>query len=256
MENVENEAPPGAAPTLPAPGPLKWTTRATSSGPPGTQPPITSQGSLPTCTTHSLAKCIQAWFDKKGCKSDCLENCEKHGFDVTFEHVYKKLIAIHGECAKYPWDFHNTEVTVEVTTKGFQNVSKKTITVKIEVQTYKTRNYHWEDSNNPIVSSPRHFTAIGCLETPLGNHAVYIKSYNPQNKEVDTINSHGPNGELGPLYDTNTLIKGGRYDFYQVDLIRLTNVQAANHQPMDQKDHDVTDSGLPSAEEEKKISRS
>ena len=123
-----------------------------------------------------MATCIQAWLDQKGCKSDCLDNCEK--FDAEFQQVYRNLIAIHGEiCARYPWEFHNKEVTVEVTAKRLQNSPKQTRTVKIEVQTTETRtktktetrNYHWEDSTNPKVSSPKDFTAIGCLETLQGS---------------------------------------------------------------------------------------
>ena len=197
---------------------LQWnrTTRK-----PGAQPHITDQGSLNTCSTHSLAKCIQAWLDK-------------HGFDIEFQETYDKLIAIHGtdqeDCKKSPHEFHNTEVTVEVAAK-VSPLPKQIMTIKIEVQTTNTRASHWEDPKNSMVSSPRDFIAIGCLETPNGNHAVYIKSYDPNAWEVQTINSHGGGGELGLLNDTTTMTKGGRYEFYQVDLIQLTNVQATNHSP-------------------------
>ena len=151
---------------------------------------------------------------------------------MTFKHVFEKLIAVHGKSeegrGKFPSEFHNKEATVEVTAKEFPSSPKQSMTIKIEVQTTQTRNYHWEDSNNPEVLSPKHFTAIGCLETPLKNaknenenHAVYIKSYNPEKAQVETINSWGIHGELGPLNDTKTTLKGGphpgSYEFYQVD---------------------------------------
>ena len=199
---------------------LQWnrTTRK-----PGAQPHITDQGSLNSCSTHSLAK---------------------YGFDIEFQETYDKLIAIHGtdqeDCKKSPHEFHNTEVTVEVASK-VSPLPKQIMTIKIEVQTTNTRASHWEDPKNSVVSSPRDFIAIGCLETPNGNHAVYIKSYDPNAWEVQTINSHGGGGELGLLNDTATMVNGGRYEFYQVDLIRLTNVQPTQHQPLDPRGQDVPD---------------
>lgn len=208
-----------------APGPLQWKLA------PGAPPQTTDQRNLNTCSTHSLAKCIQAWLDK-------------HGFDIEFQETYDKLIAIHGtdqeDCKKSPHEFHNTEVTVEVASK-VSPLPKQIMTIKIEVQTTNTRASHWEDPKNSMVSSPRDFIAIGCLETPNGNHAVYIKSYDPNAWEVQTINSHGVGGELGLLNDTATMVNGGRYEFYQVDLIRLTNVQPTHHQPLDPRGHDVPD---------------
>ena len=42
---------------------------------------------------------------------------------------------------------------------------------------------------------------------------------------LETINSWGSNNELDLLNDTGTLINGGKYEFYQVDLIKLSDPQ-------------------------------
>ena len=38
-----------------------------------------------------MANWIQAWLQQKGCKSECLDNCEK--FDVEFQQLYTDFIA-------------------------------------------------------------------------------------------------------------------------------------------------------------------
>ena len=93
-------------------------------------------------------------------------------------------------------------------------VSGRQGSIKIGVTKTLTNNKPWKSiwTIPAKVSSPFDFLAVGCLMLPT-SHAVYIKSFDPLTGLVETINSHGLNGQLGPVPD-NT--------FYEVNEISLT----------------------------------
>ena len=114
-------------------------------------------------------------------------------------------------------EFQDKEVTVK---EKFADGSSsgRTIRLKIKVKTTKTEGKHWGPEDCGFARSPYDFLAVGCLEVPEGNHAVFIKYYNPQTRMVKTINSHDQEGELGAKKD------GWVRDanFHNVNSIQLT----------------------------------
>ena len=219
--------------------PLVW--RNDQSLAPGTGPATTQQGNLLTCSSHSMAKVIQDSLDDQRFEAD-------HG------DVLHSLLALFGEnqtrasvhapspaqapalipgqapgarkigspaqpMAHHLHEFQDKEVTV---TEKFADGSSsgKTIRLKIQVKTTKTEGKHWGPEDCGFARSPYYFLAVGCLEVPEGNHAVFIKYYNPQTRMVKTINSHGQEGELGAKKDGWVRDT----DFHEVNVVQLEKI--------------------------------
>ena len=196
---------------------------------PGTQPFTTDQGTLPTCSSHAVAKAVMDWLDNKG-------------FDADHSDILVSLLALFGEgtvshgapgarpvgvatssppVARHLQEFHDRHIRiVEKLPDGTS--SGRVITVKIRIKTNKTHNKHWGPDTNPFLRSPYDFLAVGVLQMPEGNHAVFVKYYNPKTRMVKTINSHGQRGELGPSKD------GWVEDtqFHELHLVRITKISA------------------------------
>ena len=194
---------------------------------PGTQPFTTHQGALPTCSSHAVAKAIMDWLDDKR-------------FDADFEDILSSLLAFFGEdilslgplgkrsfgvpassrpVARHLQEFHDKDIKiVERLPDGTS--SGREVALRIKIKTNKTYNKHWGPETNPFIRSPHDFLAVGVLQIPGGNHAVFVKYYNPRTRMVKTINSHGENGELGPKND------GWIEDteFQELHLVRLTQI--------------------------------
>ena len=51
----------------------------------------------------------------------------------------------------------------------------RVITLKMRLKTNKTHNKHWGPDTNPFIRSPYDFLAVGVLQIPEGNHAVFVK---------------------------------------------------------------------------------
>ena len=109
------------------------------------------------------------------------------------------------------------------------------MTVPLGVNSWYTWNAPWPiilpERKNDLRTSSVDILAIGLLQLTQGdpdsNHAVYIESYNTRTHEVQTINSWGNQGELGPRDQAGQLTLRGNgvlkeEDFYAVCFVGLS----------------------------------
>ena len=163
--------------------------------PTGTEPKPSDQGMTKTCASHALAKTIQAWLNAQGWDADHRD---------LVNSLLNKFPVKSREFPRNPDKFNDLEIVVtEKDEKG--EVSGRTMTVHIKVQTVETHGLSWTTKNKKkqVWTSPKDMLAVGCFwYNSTETHAAYIKSYNSSTKKVETINSHGDAGELPAMDDT------------------------------------------------------
>ena len=186
---------------------------------PGTEPKPSDQKKWPICTYHAMAKCIQ-------------QGLHDHGIDADHDEVVDSLLELFGddcESRRHPKELDSKTIRVIERCDKTGQQTGRCFLVTLRVNNAPTGNKPWPklmpDTDRELRTSSKDILAVGLLllsqNDPKSAHAVYIKSYNTRTHEVQTINSHGNEGELGPRRDG--VLK--EEDFYAICFVRLSAFQ-------------------------------
>ena len=135
--------------------------------PTGTEPQPSDQGNFSTCSSHALAKTLQAWLHEQ--KFDI-----KH--DVLVNALLKKFPQAERIDPRNPQDFNGNEMKIIEKDDEGKKTGRK-MRVQLKVQTKLTGGQPWIISaTKDVLTSPTDMLAVGCLKLPQGNHAIYIRS--------------------------------------------------------------------------------